>query len=88
MTDDYSEQLEPIVEDTPAGPSGPGNTPAIDAPEPTGNPAVDRVLESLVVLADAPVEEHVAVFEAAHDQLRGALAGAGNPADAGAHPQR
>ena len=44
----------------------------------TGNDAVDRVLDSLDGLADAPVAEHVAVFEAAHDQLRGALADAGN----------
>ena len=44
----------------------------------TGNHAVDRVLDSLDGLADAPVAEHVAVFEAAHDQLRGALADAGN----------
>ena len=45
-------------------------------PEPTGNPTVDAVLESLPGLDDKPVEEHVAVFEAAHDALRGALANA------------
>ncbi len=45
---------------------------------PTGNDVVDRVLDSLDALEDAPVAEHVAVFEAAHDQLRGALADAGN----------
>lgn len=45
-------------------------------PEPTGNPTVDAVLESLTELDDKPVEEHVAVFEGAHDALRGALANA------------
>jgi hypothetical protein len=45
---------------------------------PTGNDVVDRVLDSLDALEDAPVAEHVAVFEAAHDQLRGALADAGS----------
>jgi hypothetical protein len=48
------------------------------APEPeepvrTGNEAVDGVLESLDSLDDAPVDEHVAVFERAHEQLRAAL---------------
>ena len=49
-----------------------------DAPEPeepvrTGNEAVDGVLDSLASLDDAPVDEHVAVFERAHEQLRAAL---------------
>ena len=48
------------------------------APEPeeparTGNAAVDEVLETLESLDDAPVDEHVAVFERAHEQLRAAL---------------
>jgi hypothetical protein len=47
------------------------------APEQTGNPAVDAVLESLERLDDTPVSEHVAVFESAHERLRGALADAG-----------
>ena len=47
--------------------------------ENTGHPVVDRVLDSLEGLADAPVADHVAVFESAHDQLRGALANAGEP---------
>jgi len=49
-----------------------------DAREPeepvrTGNEAVDGVLDSLDPLDDAPVDEHVAVFERAHEQLRAAL---------------
>lgn len=42
----------------------------------TGNDAVDAVLASLDDLAGRPVGEHVAVFEAAHEQLRAALTGA------------
>jgi hypothetical protein len=46
--------------------------------ERTGHEAVDSVLDSLDDLAGIPVAEHVAVFEAAHDQLRGTLATAGD----------
>ncbi|HSF36558.1 MAG TPA: hypothetical protein VLA70_10610 [Nocardioides sp.] len=41
--------------------------------EPTGVDAVDRVLAEVAALAEAPVAEHVAVFERAHEQLRRAL---------------
>ena len=73
MTDFHSEPLE--REDVASG-----DTAGETAAERTGNPAVDRVLDSLDGLADTPVAEHVAVFEAAHDQLRGALANAGDAA--------
>lgn len=46
-------------------------TPA--AAQRTGNVSVDRVLDSLEGLEDMPVDEHVAVFESAHDRLRKAL---------------
>jgi hypothetical protein len=46
--------------------------------ERTGKPAVDDVLELLEALDDAPVNEHVAVFESAHERLRGALSDAGD----------
>ena len=39
----------------------------------TGVGAVDAVLDSLDGLADRPIEEHVAVFERAHEGLRRAL---------------
>lgn len=42
---------------------------------PTGHPVVDEVLASLDRLDELPVAQHVAVFEAAHDRLREALAG-------------
>lgn len=41
----------------------------------TGDPAVDAVLDQVDALEQVPVEEHVAVFEAAHEALRGALDG-------------
>jgi tetrahydromethanopterin S-methyltransferase subunit B len=34
---------------------------------------VDEVLEELVVVDNAPVAEHVAIFERAHERLRRAL---------------
>jgi polyhydroxyalkanoate synthesis regulator phasin len=43
----------------------------------TGHAAVDEVLRSLQSLDDKPVDEHVAVFEQAHEQLRRTLSGAG-----------
>ncbi len=45
----------------------------------TGNATVDAVLGSLEGLEDRPVSEHVEVFEHAHEQLRRALDGAGDP---------
>lgn len=44
-----------------------------DAPVPTGNARVDAVLERVAQLEDQPVDEHVAGFDAAHDELRLAL---------------
>ena len=45
--------------------------------EGTGHQAVDAVIGSLSGLDDLPVEEHVAVFEQAHESLRRTLVGAG-----------
>lgn len=42
-------------------------------PETTGVASVDQVLAEVAAVADAPVSDHVAVFERAHDQLRRAL---------------
>lgn len=47
-------------------------------PESTGHPAVDNALRSLEHLDGRPVDEHVALFEAAHETLRAALAEAGD----------
>jgi hypothetical protein len=70
VTDSYGDEV---------GTEAPGHQPSSADPgfEPTGNPVVDSVLESLERLDDAPVSEHVTVFESAHERLRGALADAG-----------
>lgn len=47
----------------------------------TGHPAVDEVLRSLGALDGMPVDDHVAVFEDAHEQLRRTLSGAGDDQD-------
>ncbi|GAA5122829.1 hypothetical protein GCM10023339_41830 [Alloalcanivorax gelatiniphagus] len=46
--------------------------PAMDY-EPTGVDSVDRVLTEVASVVDAPIGEHIAVFERAHEQLRRAL---------------
>lgn len=56
----------------------PGDDAVSGEPDRTGHPDVDAVLASLDDLQDRPVAEHVAVFEAAHDRLRAALADAGD----------
>lgn len=55
-----------------------GSLPQEAPVELTGNAAVDEVLRSMQGLQQRPVEEHVAVFEAAHEKLRAALANAGD----------
>jgi hypothetical protein len=55
-------------------------TTAHETLETTGNETVDRVLGSFEGLEGTPVNEHVAVFESAHEQLRSALSDAGNDA--------
>lgn len=47
----------------------------------TGHPAVDEVLRSLEGLDGRPVDEHVAAFADAHEQLRRALSNAGDDQD-------
>lgn len=60
MIDEPQQQADPV-------------SPEPEEPVRTGNEAVDEVLETLESLDDAPVDEHVAVFERAHEQLRAAL---------------
>lgn len=59
------------------------DTPTGDQTHPvpaTGSSVVDAVLASLDGLEERHVGDHVAVFEAAHEQLRAALADAGDRA--------
>ena len=75
---DGSPADESPADESPADESvGPGPTTAAT----TGHPAVDEVLRSLEGLDGRPVDEHVAAFEDAHEQLRRALSGAGDDQD-------
>lgn len=47
----------------------------IAEPERSGVDEVDQVLDSVQGLDDVPIDDHVAVFESAHERLRGALDG-------------
>ena len=51
--------------------SGPEAVPA--EPVRTGVERVDAVVDAVSGLGDRPVDEHVAVYEAAHDELRRTL---------------
>ncbi len=42
-------------------------------PDPTGEERVDAVMEAVADLDDRPLEERVAIFEAAHGELRRTL---------------
>lgn len=66
--------------ETPPVPAAPSEDPAPAiqepaAPDRTGDEEVDAVVDSVADLDRTPVEEHVAVFESAHDRLRRALDG-------------
>lgn len=60
---------EPTAEETAAAAQ------EFSEPVRTGVEEVDAVLESVDELGGTPVDEHIAVFEGAHDQLRRALDG-------------
>lgn len=60
----------PAVDDTAAPDLVPGDDSETSS---TGTRAVDDVLASVQALDGRPVEEHVAVFEQAHERLRRAL---------------
>ena len=66
------------------------DTPEPVAPEPeqarTGVTEVDRVIAAVSELEERPLEEHVGVFEAAHEQLRRALDHPGPPTEPTSDP--
>lgn len=66
------------MDEHPTGPT-PSADPAATSEPSTGVPAVDEVLASLEHLPSLPVDEHLPIFERAHEQLRRALDSA--PAD-------
>jgi hypothetical protein len=69
--------VEAVADDTPDG-DAVAELQAEASGEPeagvtTGVQVVDDVLGTLEGLADQPVEEHLPIYEAAHEELRGAL---------------
>lgn len=74
---EYDERTDPEPRETAASaPDGAADDRAPgdgwEAPT-TGDAAVDDVLVAVQALDNRPVEEHVAVFEQAHERLRRAL---------------
>jgi hypothetical protein len=71
--------VEAVADDSPEGDAvAELQSEVSDEPEEgvtTGVQVVDDVLGTLEGLGDQPVEEHLPIFEAAHEQLRGALDG-------------
>lgn len=47
----------------------------------TGHQRVDAAIERLGTLDELPVDEHAAVYNAVHEELRASLTEAGLPAD-------
>ncbi|MBO9556678.1 hypothetical protein [Cellulomonas sp.] len=75
-TDTDAGRDDAIARPTPASvrPAAPGIGAASDGP--TGDPYVDEALTRLDGLADAPLREHVAAFDAVHGTLQDRLADA------------
>jgi hypothetical protein len=74
-----SDQQEQPVEETREAAGPPAPTSVATPGERTGHPVVDDVLVSMDSLEARPLSEQVAVLDAAHERLRGALAEAGSP---------
>jgi hypothetical protein len=55
-------------------PTPPAENPPSEDRGPSGAPAVDAASERLTSLDDAPLEEHVEIFEDVHRQLQEGLA--------------
>jgi hypothetical protein len=78
MSDHEVAATEPAEAPAEVRAEAPGEASA-EAPAGTGNERVDGVVRSLDALEGRPAEEHVAVFEAAHRELRDALSSPGQP---------
>jgi len=67
------------------GPGSPDRPDAVRLPpvEPTGHAEIDAVLSALDGLADVPVTDHVATYDAIHHVVRTTLADAGRPDGSG-----
>jgi hypothetical protein len=70
MTEEHARNDESGPEEGPAEPFDPAEQ---AEPVRTGVERVDAVVDAVSGLGDRPVDEHVAVYEAAHDELRRTL---------------
>jgi hypothetical protein len=66
-------QLSPNGDAAPAPGAGADTPPAAETPPATGDDRVDAALAELSRVDDAPVSEHVAVFDDVHRRLAAAL---------------
>jgi hypothetical protein len=73
MTEERAHHDESGPEADPAEPFDPAEPAEPAEPVRTGVERVDAVVDAVSGLADRPVDEHVPVFEAAHDELRRTL---------------
>lgn len=80
--DQVPHRMAPTAGEQQAHESG-ATSPSTPEIESTGDESVDRVLDDVAALADAPVSDHVQVFERAHEQLRRALDAHPEPATDG-----
>ena len=76
IEDDAGQSTGPMAGHRIDQPSEPVAASGPARPVTTGHPQVDDVLRTLEVLPGLPVDQHVAVFEAAHVGLRDALGAA------------
>jgi hypothetical protein len=60
-----------MIDEHPYGDPSAGDGP--EEPVRTGVARVDAVIDRVAGAADRPIDEHVAVFESAHDELRRTL---------------
>ena len=65
--------LSPMTEQQPVHESTDAAPEPADEPVHTGVERVDAVIDKVSGLAERPVDEHVAVYEDAHDELRRTL---------------
>ena len=63
-----------MTEPQQSGADGAADAQAQEPREPTGVPAADEARERLAMVDDAPLEEHVEVYEDVHRQLQEGLA--------------
>ena len=75
--------MNDVIHEGPGADDAPVQEQRAPAVVPTGHPEIDEALAALEQLADRPVTEHVATYDAIHHVVRTALADAGRPEGSG-----